>query len=290
MAAPGWHPDPFGRHEHRFFDGDRWTEQVADQGATATDPVTPTDQAPSPGDVPSPSGAVGAPGEGRRAKPLLLVGVGVLAAVIVAVVAVLLIRGDDSSTGDGDFSLTVNDDEAAVHELNLDAGDALYIRVEGRGVRAALGVDEATFERLRETSFYDSSELEGAYSEAESFYSEDFTDLVGDSGADTDEPVQDYPGFGGAVLSNLFPSEGSGVQEDLLFAVPVTGTYSVLLIADDGEEDAELSVRVGPNPEVTGDLGSDDFSDFDTESLTDFVSDVQSEFSNDSTDDTDTDS
>lgn len=35
----GWHPDPFGRHEHRFFDGVEWTENVADAGTAAIDPV-----------------------------------------------------------------------------------------------------------------------------------------------------------------------------------------------------------------------------------------------------------
>jgi hypothetical protein len=27
---PGWHPDPGGRHEHRYWDGSRWTDDVAD--------------------------------------------------------------------------------------------------------------------------------------------------------------------------------------------------------------------------------------------------------------------
>ncbi|HEX6236428.1 MAG TPA: DUF2510 domain-containing protein [Acidimicrobiales bacterium] len=37
--APGWHPDPTGRHEHRYWDGGRWTDHVADAGARATDPL-----------------------------------------------------------------------------------------------------------------------------------------------------------------------------------------------------------------------------------------------------------
>ncbi len=35
---PAWYPDPFGRHEHRYFDGSRWTEHVADHGRQSTDP------------------------------------------------------------------------------------------------------------------------------------------------------------------------------------------------------------------------------------------------------------
>jgi hypothetical protein len=31
-AAAGWYPDPLGRHQHRYFDGARWTSHVADSG------------------------------------------------------------------------------------------------------------------------------------------------------------------------------------------------------------------------------------------------------------------
>src|SRR5680860_194555 len=34
-----WHPDPTGRHEHRYWDGAAWTDHVSDQGVTGTDPV-----------------------------------------------------------------------------------------------------------------------------------------------------------------------------------------------------------------------------------------------------------
>lgn len=34
-----WHPDPTGRHQLRYWDGSRWTDHVADDGVTASDPV-----------------------------------------------------------------------------------------------------------------------------------------------------------------------------------------------------------------------------------------------------------
>jgi hypothetical protein len=37
----GWHPDPSGRHEHRYWDGTHWTDHVADGGVASTDPLTP---------------------------------------------------------------------------------------------------------------------------------------------------------------------------------------------------------------------------------------------------------
>ena len=36
--APGWYPDPFGRHEHRWYDGAQWSDQVASNGRQSTDP------------------------------------------------------------------------------------------------------------------------------------------------------------------------------------------------------------------------------------------------------------
>ena len=43
--APGWNPDPTGRHEYRYWDGGRWTDDVSDNGVTGADPV---DGAPDP--------------------------------------------------------------------------------------------------------------------------------------------------------------------------------------------------------------------------------------------------
>ncbi len=36
--TPNWYPDPWGRHEHRYFDGTNWTEHVASHGRQAVDP------------------------------------------------------------------------------------------------------------------------------------------------------------------------------------------------------------------------------------------------------------
>jgi Protein of unknown function (DUF2510) len=39
QAPPGWNPDPTGRHQHRWWDGQRWTSAVADHGVPADDPL-----------------------------------------------------------------------------------------------------------------------------------------------------------------------------------------------------------------------------------------------------------
>ncbi|MGZ4688438.1 MAG: DUF2510 domain-containing protein [Acidimicrobiia bacterium] len=41
VAPPaGWHPDPGGRHELRYWDGGAWTANVSDAGVTAIDPLS----------------------------------------------------------------------------------------------------------------------------------------------------------------------------------------------------------------------------------------------------------
>lgn len=47
-ASPAqWAPDPYKRHEHRFWNGTGWTDQVADGGVFGIDPATQTPSVPS---------------------------------------------------------------------------------------------------------------------------------------------------------------------------------------------------------------------------------------------------
>lgn len=61
MSDSGWHPDPQGRHEQRFFDGTAWTAHVLDNGLPSLDPYG--DENPGP----EFSAAVGAPSESSEA-------------------------------------------------------------------------------------------------------------------------------------------------------------------------------------------------------------------------------
>ena len=38
-SPASWHPDPYGRHELRYWDGAHWTANVSTNGVSATDPV-----------------------------------------------------------------------------------------------------------------------------------------------------------------------------------------------------------------------------------------------------------
>jgi hypothetical protein len=59
-----WQPDPFGRHEYRFWDGSEWTDQVANEGVTSVDPPVASADA-GPGTNPSDS----APAASEPASP-----------------------------------------------------------------------------------------------------------------------------------------------------------------------------------------------------------------------------
>jgi uncharacterized protein YxjI len=46
-APAGWHPDPMGRHELRYWDGTQWTEHVSSHGRQSVDPPTGTSPVPT---------------------------------------------------------------------------------------------------------------------------------------------------------------------------------------------------------------------------------------------------
>ncbi|HMQ27107.1 MAG TPA: DUF2510 domain-containing protein, partial [Acidimicrobiales bacterium] len=41
VSTPGWHPDPTGRHQYRWWDGTTWTEGVATAGTVGSDTLAP---------------------------------------------------------------------------------------------------------------------------------------------------------------------------------------------------------------------------------------------------------
>ncbi len=43
IPSADWLDDPFDRHEHRYWDGSQWTDQVSDAGETGTDPPDRTE-------------------------------------------------------------------------------------------------------------------------------------------------------------------------------------------------------------------------------------------------------
>ncbi len=48
LPAAAWYPDPFGRHQRRWWDGTRWTNRITDHDTPGIDPpgIDPSPQAP----------------------------------------------------------------------------------------------------------------------------------------------------------------------------------------------------------------------------------------------------
>ncbi|MCU0306857.1 MAG: DUF4190 domain-containing protein [Thermoleophilia bacterium] len=67
MSEPAWHVDPTGRHEHRWWDGWRWTADVADRGVVSRDETGPA----LPGLPPPPAPGAG-PAGARAGVPDLV--------------------------------------------------------------------------------------------------------------------------------------------------------------------------------------------------------------------------
>ena len=86
-SGGAWHPDPTGRHQHRWWDGTQWTDQVADGGVSSTDPVTTT--APT---NPVPTYTAPAPSTGPNWK---VIGLVAGAVVVVVILFVVLLGGSD---------------------------------------------------------------------------------------------------------------------------------------------------------------------------------------------------
>jgi Protein of unknown function (DUF2510) len=153
--APGWLPDPTRRHQYRYWDGARWTENVADGGVASTDPlgqvpptgsdqsptvgptgpsasdptqqVDPTRQYPGAGEQPTPSGpyyggAQGPPAPARKRPPTALIAaLAVLAVALIGGLVYFLVRDDDDSS---DNAAQVSDEDSTTTEPgSTDSGD-----------------------------------------------------------------------------------------------------------------------------------------------------------------------
>ncbi len=47
-STPGWQPDPTGTHDHRYWDGSQWTDNISDAGVAGIDPYLPPTTDPGP--------------------------------------------------------------------------------------------------------------------------------------------------------------------------------------------------------------------------------------------------
>ncbi|MGH9213374.1 MAG: DUF2510 domain-containing protein [Acidimicrobiales bacterium] len=147
--TPGWLPDPTGRHEYRYWDGSQWCDDVSDGGNTSFDPIataTPQasgyDQQPASGYDQQAASGYGQPasayggspyapqsqdGQPRSSGPStgLLVGLGVLLAVLVVGIVVVVTSGGDDDDSDAETAgntATGDDDGGDVTTTADDGG------------------------------------------------------------------------------------------------------------------------------------------------------------------------
>ena len=107
MVPAGWYRDPSGFADGRFWDGERWTDQIINAaGLTSVGPITTgVDTPPAPGSDYRPAVAASSPPAvaAPKSSPLgsILGGVAIIVAVIALVVALTNDNGDGDS-GDED--------------------------------------------------------------------------------------------------------------------------------------------------------------------------------------------
>jgi Protein of unknown function (DUF2510) len=117
----GWLADPTGRHEYRWWDGNAWSDVVADQGVEGTDPLVPyatvTQGAPT---TPGPQS-----GRSSRQAYAVLAILAIPLVVLLVVLAVVLGNGDGGGddAGDGDEQTpTASPREALITSADMPEG------------------------------------------------------------------------------------------------------------------------------------------------------------------------
>jgi hypothetical protein len=75
-GGAGWHPDPSGRHQLRYWDGQAWTANVSDDGQQSTDAFTATPP-PTYGAARPARGPVGRPSNAGTVVLLSIVTIGI---------------------------------------------------------------------------------------------------------------------------------------------------------------------------------------------------------------------
>ncbi|MDH5236099.1 MAG: DUF2510 domain-containing protein, partial [Acidimicrobiia bacterium] len=204
----GWHNDPLGRHESRYWDGTQWTEHVSDAGVQSTDPL---EQAAQPGGVVDPTqtivtgGAPTAPMPSAPAAdglpqyansgaqksggfPIVPVVLGLVAAAVVIGALVFFIGGDDKGGGGeiGASTATLDADSPVVtYEVTLDRGEGIRFRAAGADSDLdpvfAMGVSEDEANAL-----FSDLVAEEFFSDGEATLGELFSDIA-------DDTLSDYP-------------------------------------------------------------------------------------------------
>lgn len=289
LPPPGWHPDPHGRHQYRFWDGTQWTERVADNGGEASDPVYPVDAgpvgggdptsagAPSAGQPPTDGPAAGAgadeggqggmvpsqppppsSGVGRK-QWFVIVGAAIIAAVVVLVLVFTLGGGGTKKpalgSGPGKFTAKVGKGEAKARVVDLQAGDLLTVKynVTRGDARVSFAASRDLGEKLGgPLGLLSESDLSDAYDSARALLSGANDSQATLDGATRRHPYVNVDGFEGIVAGP------AGV-----FLTPARGKVAVIVVGS-SESEIHFDVRVRHNGKHS-DLNSEQYGSFSSD-------------------------
>lgn len=121
----GWHPDPTGKHQVRYHDGQQWTAHVSTDGRQTSDPMPGTT-----GPVPAPPAGGGAKGKGGRWKWA--------AGAIAALVVIVAIAGGSSDSSDhGSTTGTTSSTSTPSAAKDAEEGSAGSGADDGCGTKAS---------------------------------------------------------------------------------------------------------------------------------------------------------
>lgn len=257
IAPAGWHPDPSGRHDHRYWDGTTWTEHVADGGRRGIDwqdlPPRPGGASPLP---PPPPGADDAEeiwgesadlpsggefedqfGVPRRGPSLILLVLATLLALALLGAAGYLgyqwLRNDEEPEGAGTFTGRVESGLGPdVYRVEVPEGDNLVLTLRPApelDASLAVAVDEQLLVRYAERlSAEQAADPDAVLAELQEGFDpvlDGFVVVFADDGGPGEEERIDTAG-----------SEGAGLEQ---------GTYLVAVQAFGGTAgDYELEIAV----------------------------------------------
>lgn len=300
MTAASWQPDPTGRHQYRWWDGAQWTDNVSDNGLASHDPVqaaaptvptTPTVptaptmpttpvsaettwSTPGAGAAPTWPGASSTPIQGdptggmaapHKRSPLVFV-VPIVAVLAVAAVLFFVLGGgdDESKSGIGVTEVELAEGEAGFLELNLQRGDLIRIRVESEAdeTEFLIVADDDT-----QDAFIEAFETGIGNSEFSDFVT-DVNDMMTDAGdLYSDVDLGDF-------RRSVTIDQVDGNNGFAATAIPIlaSGTYTVIYLAEEGEEFGKGRVIV---EQFDGEIDDDVLDDFDE--MDDFFSDSDNE-------------
>lgn len=103
-VAAGWHPDPLGRHQYRYWNGAEWTEHASDNGRQVVDPITPEPRATTPTPDSGRSPASKTTPVDSRTKRNVLIGTGVAIVLLLGAAAVSSPSESDTESQSAELS------------------------------------------------------------------------------------------------------------------------------------------------------------------------------------------